>query len=53
MELSGTIKLVFREGAFRSIVPQGSLGPVSEVHGVFNNWNLPSTSRATRIGYVL
>jgi hypothetical protein len=37
-------KLVSREGAFRWVPAQGSLGPVSEVHGVLINRDLPSTS---------
>lgn len=37
-------KFVFREGAFRSVLAQGSLGSVSEVNGVLSHRNLLSTS---------
>lgn len=42
---SGTMKARPQGGEFRSIPVQGSLGPVSEVHGIFSNRNLFSTSR--------
>ena len=31
------MKLVLMERAFRSVLAQGPLGPVSEVHGVFDS----------------
>ena len=34
------MNLVLRKGAFSSVLAQGPLGPVSEVHGVFDNTNL-------------
>ena len=34
-----------REGGLKSVLAQGSLGPVSEVHGVFSNRDLASMSR--------
>lgn len=37
-------KFVFRKGAFRSVLAQGSLGSVSEVNGVFSHRYLPFTS---------
>ena len=39
-----TIKASLQEGAFLSVA-QGTLGPVSEVHGVFSNRDLLSTFR--------
>ena len=38
------MNLVLREGAFSSVLAQGPLGPVSEVHGVFSNRDLPPIS---------
>lgn len=42
---SGTMTARPQGGEFRSIPVQGSLGPVSEVYGVFSNRDLFSTSR--------
>lgn len=43
-----SMKLGFRKRAFRSVLAQGSLGPGSEVHDVFSNWDLLSTLGATK-----
>lgn len=43
-----TWKLVLREGAFRSVPSQGPLGPLSKVHTMFTNRDLPFTHRATK-----
>lgn len=49
--------LVLREGAFRSVPAQDPLGSVSEVHAIFSNRSLPSSSgkqrRETAVDYVL
>lgn len=37
-------KLVPRKRAFSSVPVQGSLGPVSKVHGAFSSRDLPSIS---------
>lgn len=44
-------KLVLREDAFKTVPAQGPLGPVSDVHSIFSNRDLLSTSmeRARRI----
>ena len=42
---SGAMESSFpKEESFRLIPVQGSLGPISEVHGVCSNRDLPSTS---------
>lgn len=38
------VQLALREVVFRSAPAQGSLGPVSEVHGVFSNRDVTPTS---------
>ena len=44
MATSGIMKASPEDEDFRSILAQGSLGPASEVCGVFSNRDLPSTS---------
>lgn len=46
---SGTKKIILGEGAFSSVPAQRSLGPVSEMHGVFSNSDLPSALRGTQM----
>ena len=50
-------KLVLRKGAWKSVPAQETLGLVSEVHSVFSNWDLSSTSEGwlmeTAIGCML
>lgn len=41
---SGTVKLVLREQSFRSVPVQELLGPALEVHSIFRDRDVPSTS---------
>ena len=45
MAPSNAMKASLQEEAFRKVPAQGSLGSVSEVHGVFSNRDVPSISR--------